>query len=448
MSEFIFFIPVSLIVLFISYSLFRKAAGSLNIYQPNMISYIFYYNILLQTFIASILVILKLDGHYVISRVGDDTRLFGWAAVNYMMLAMPFGMLLARRFFLSKRVVNTCLISYCAQNINVNFIGNNPLKYSIWVFTVISLLSCLYVFFVLGYFPLLKIFDVSALFMSELRGRASRGFDGNVYVRNFLALTMMPILSYMWFFYYLYSKKSLDLFVFSVCFVFSISILYYNFSKAPVLFYILSFIFAFYYANGKVSKRFILISVSIVFTLIVSVYSFMGEGVKELLSYNSGPVGRVLLGQSAGLYIMLDIFPDTYPFIGVASLSELLNNIFGFEYVDRAARTAMIYFNPKGVEAGTSGVMNSIYIAEAWANFGLVGLILSPIWVGFAIQSLYIYFLTSPKSPLHLAFFVSFSTGGSVAGGFNDYLYNPNILLVMFFSLIVFSLAKFFKYLK
>lgn len=444
--ELTYVIPISLFTLILSFFLFRRAAGTLNVFEPNMISYIFYYNMIIQTFISSILIILKADGnHYVISQVSNDARLYGWLSVNYMMISMPIGMLISKMAFSNNTSIRARVVSYSAREIDISFIGYKSLKYSIWVFTVISIISCFYVFYIIGYFPFFKIFDVSALRASELRIISGREFSGNVYIKNFFALLMMPILSYVWVFYYFRTKNALDLLVALFCFILSLSILYYDFSKSPMLSYILSFIFVYFYGKGKVNKAVLITAVSVVILLVFILYSYNGLASNGFFNYNTGPIGRILLGQSSGLYMMLNIFPDDYSFIGVASLSELLSNVFGFEYLDRAGRTAMIAFNPKAVEAGTAGVMNTIYIGEAWANFGVVGLILAPIWVGFIIQTLYIYFLKSPKTPLHLAFFVSFSLGGAVTGGFNDYIYNPSILLSLFFAFSVYFLARVFK---
>lgn len=444
--ELIYVIPISFFALLLSFFLFRRAAGSLNILEPNMISYIFYYNIILQIFISSVLVILKADGnHYVISQVSDDARLYGWLSVIYMMIFMPVGMLLSKRVFSKRTSIRTRLLNYSASEINIKFIGHKSLKYSIWFFTIVSIIACLYVFYIIGYFPFFKIFDVSAIVASELRIISGREFSGNIYIKNFFALLMMPIISYMWIFYYFRTKNVLDLIVFLLCFILSLSILYYDFSKSPMLSYILSFVFVYFYGKGRVNKTMAIVGFAIVILLIFILYSFMGLSTNDFFSYNSGPIGRVLLGQSSGLYMMFNIFPDDYTFIGLASMSELLSNIFNIEYVDRAGRTAMIAFNPRAVEAGTAGVMNSIYIAEAWANFGVLGVLLAPIWVGFIIQTLYIYFLKSPKSPLHLAFFTGFSVGGAITGGFNEYIYNPAVLLYLFFAMSVYFLAKIFK---
>lgn len=442
----IYIIPISLFTLIISYFLFRRAAGSLNFFQPNMISYIFYYNVILQTFIASILVVFNADGeHYVISRVSESTRIYGWMAVSYMMIAMPIGMLLSKSVFSTRTSIKSRLLRYTSKEIDISYIGYKPLKYSIWVFTVVSSLACLYVFYIIGYFPFLKIFNVSSLMASELRINASREFSGNIYIKNFFALLMMPVLAYVWLFYYIRTRNALDLVVFLICFILAISILYYDFSKSPMLTYILSFIFVYYYAKGKVKKSYIFISVAVTMLLIFILYSFMGLESDQFFSYNSGPIGRVILGQAAGLYMMFEIFPNDYPYIGFSSVSSLLSNLIGVEYIDRAARITMIAFNPAGISDGTAGVMNTVFIGEAWANFGILGILLSPIWVGFVIQTLYIYFLKAPKSPLHLAFFVSFSLGGAVTGGFNEYIYNPAVILILIFFLAVYLLAQTFK---
>jgi len=241
----------SFVTLFVSFFLFRSAAGSLAPNKPNMISFIFYKSIILQTFIASILAILYLDNHYAISTVTDSARYYGWLSTNYLMIAMPVGMLLAKFIFTRKVSMKNLLNNYTKQEINLDLIGRNSLKYSIWTFTLISIFACIYTFYIMGYYPPLKIFNVSPEVAAELRGTATREFDGNVYIRNFFAITMMPIMSYIWCFYFIKSKNILDLTVFSLTFVFSISILYYNFAKAPILSYILSYIFVYFMQKVK-----------------------------------------------------------------------------------------------------------------------------------------------------------------------------------------------------
>ena len=77
----------------------------------------------------------------------------------------------------------------------------------------------------------------------------------------------------------------------------------------------------------------------------------------------------------------------------------------------------------------------------AWANFGICGVIVAPLYVGFLIQSLDLFFLKSKKTPFLLALFVSFSIKGSITGGFNSYFYNINLFFLLFVFLGVYGLA-------
>lgn len=432
MIDSVFHITFSIVTLSISYILFKKAAGSLSILKPNMISYVFYFNLIVESAIASILIVLDIDNHYMLNNISESTRFKGWLIVNYTLIAMPLGMLVAKWIFWGNYSMKCALTKYVSRPINVSYQGKG-LKYTIWIITIISMSACLYTFAKIGYIPILKVFQGGDL--ATLRIIVSRNFSGNEYIKNLLALGLMPALSYAWCFYYLEKRKLKDLLLFLTTAVLAINILYYNFAKAPVLWYLLSYVFVYYYAFGKINKKLLLFSCSLVLLLLVFFYSLSGIDTQQFLNYNSGPIGRIILSQAGGLYTMLQIFPDTVEHIGFSSISKIISNLSNLEYTERSSRIAMAYFNPKGIEAGTAGVMNSLFMGEAWANFGLIGIITAPFWVGMCIQSLYIFFLKLPKSPIFLAFFVTFSFGGSITGGFNDYIYNPGIIVN--FSMLV-----------
>lgn len=436
------YLLASVAVLLVSLLLFKRAAGTLSPLKPNLISLIFYYNVLAQTFIAAVLAVLDLDNHYVIGSTSEEVRVYAWLSVMYMMVAFPLGMLIAKSLFARRQSMGELLHNYVVAPVGVKGVYGNSLRYSVWVFTVVSILACVYTFWRIGYFPFVKVWTSSASELISARISVSRDFSGNVYVRNLLALSLMPVLSYVWMFYYIATRRLTDILMVGVTVLFSASILYYDFSKAPLLWYFISFIFVYFYALGRVRGSHIVVSGALAFFGLVLMYSLSGVSMAAFASYNSGPVGRVVLGQSAGLFVVFDIFPGRYDFIGFSSLSNLLSTLFNYEYVDRAARIAMAHFRPSAVADGEAGVMNSIFIAEAWANFGVIGILLSPFWVGFILQSLYIFFLRRPKNPVYLSFFVSFSVGGSVTGGFNDYIYNPGVLfmVVLFVLIMVFAL--------
>jgi hypothetical protein len=267
------YIFISIVILTLSFFIFRRAAGSLSPFKPNMISYIFYYNIFLQVFIGSVLPILYIDNHYVIGRVGMEVRFYAWASVMYMIIAFPLGMLLSKIIFCSNNKMLNVLNDYISKDINVYGFNGKALKYSVWCFTGISALACMYTFWKIGYYPFLKVLGASSSELASVRIAVSRDFSGNVYIRNFFALAMMPILSHVWIFYALANKKAPDIFMAFISSFFATSILYYNFAKSPLLWYILSFIFVYYYAIGKVRTFHAALLISVVFFGLILMYS-------------------------------------------------------------------------------------------------------------------------------------------------------------------------------
>ena len=96
---------------------------------------------------------------------------------------------------------------------------------------------------------------------------------------------------------------------------------------------------------------------------------------------------------------------------------------------------------PSAIEEGTGGVINSLFIGEAWANFGLAGVIFAPFWVGFVIQWSYILLLKAEKTPLFLALAVYLTMKWPGTGGFNDFIYNAGIVTMLVIFLVILSCA-------
>ena len=84
------YVFLSALVLFISWQLFRRAAGDMSPFRPNMISFVFYYALLIQSFVGVNLAIHWLENHYLISKIRDfEVRQMAYFTVLYVMVAMP-----------------------------------------------------------------------------------------------------------------------------------------------------------------------------------------------------------------------------------------------------------------------------------------------------------------------------------------------------------------------
>ena len=442
------FILISLVVLAISTLLFSRVAGSLAPTKINMISWIFYFELIAQSFIASVLVVNGWDNHYIISGVRSEAKFYGWLAVQYTMIAMPLGMLLA--VYLGGLKNNKLLFQlYISAPIHTTLSRRDSfIRLPLYALSGVSLLAVLYTFHSLGEIPLwTAIAGGDALSLAVARVDASLGFTGNVYVRNLLGITLTPILAYVAFGYFKQTRALRDRLWFYAMLAAAFFILTYDLSKAPVVIFALGFLFLRVLTGGGVSQRVVYWFGLLALLMLVVSYWLVGKVTDPavLFSYNTGIGGRILLSQAAGTYYAFEHFPATREFIGFSSLSSFGTAVFGLPPSERSARIMMMIFNPVGVEEGSVAVMNSLFIAEAWANFGLLGVLIAPIYVGLFIQAVFLFFLRSKKTPVLLGVFAYLSLRLPVTGGFNDFIYSPGLVNIAFMFVSVYLVAVLLK---
>jgi len=409
-------------------------------------SWIFYYNFILQSILGAILIINGIDDHYIINKIQyNSTRLLGYYAIMYSIVAFPIGMLLSNAIFKQKKI-SLAFYNYTHKKIHKEVRYNDSIvKMLLVLLSVICILSVFYVLYTIGNIPLFSLFSGSnTLELAGFRGDMTRHFPGNEYIKNIIALGLTPLLSYISYAYKKLDNTTFNKLWFTTMFICSILIVTYSLSKSPLIVYLLSFIFMKVYLDGSISKKTIAIGGIGALTIIIFLYVFISKDINiaTLFRYNSGIFGRIMLSQVSGTFLSFDIFPNSVEHLGFSSISGFLSDILNLNYSERSARILMEYINAGGVEAGTAGVVNSLFIGEAWANFGIIGLVLSPIYVGFVIQSLYLFFLNSPKTPFFVGLFVTYSMSSRVTGGFNDYIYNIDIITKLILILVIYGFAS------
>ena len=314
---------------------------------------------------------------------------------------------------------------------------------SLLVLSFICLLTVVYTFYTIGYLPQKALFSIEGVLSSEIRNEVGREFEGNSIVRNVFAITLTPILSYVWYAYYKGFGGRNNKLLFYTFLILSLFILTYNLAKAPLILYLIGFVFLRIYIGGTVNFKFLLLAFCSMFILLIFSYylTFDSFDILHLLSPNTGIGGRIFLGQSMGVFFSFDIFPAVKEHLHFSSLSRFISSILGVEYNERSSRILMEVLNPSGVKNGTAGVLNSLFIGEAWANFGLLGVIFSPIIIGFYIQSIFNFFITSTKCPLYIGLFAYFSYRLPVVGSFNEFFYNPLQIIVFSIFFIIIALS-------
>ena len=139
-------------------------------------------------------------------------------------------------------------------------------------------------------------------------------------------------------------------------------------------------------------------------------------------------VERIVVDEVSGSYLMFEIFPKDYTHIGFTSITSFVE-FFGFEHSQPAARIAMEHaFGDRAFK--TMNLLSTYYLGEAWANFGILGVILSPIYVGLVIGLSATYLRNVSKSPTSVALMSYMVLPSSISSQFNNFLINPTFLII------------------
>lgn len=432
------YLVVSSLVLVASFRLFDRAAGIADLRKTNMMGSIFFFTFLAQSWIASLLVVNNLDNHYMLADlIHQDSRLWGWMAINYAILIFPLGMMLANACWLNKVGAKGLYRRFLEKPTGPAFSHKDRnTEFLLLIGLVIGGGATAYTLIEIGFVGIYELIagSWSPEALDVMRTEAKWGFGGIVYVRNLLMSILVPVMACLSYAHYLRRRTLFSMFLFLCYLALAVVALTYSFEKAPLLYFLISLGFVYLYFHGGVSWTTVIFGIGLVCALLVAMYALLTvTGIQ--LGYNTGPIGRILLAQSAGVFLSFDYFGRVGDFIGVSSVSQLFSNLFGFEYSERSARILMEFYNPGGVEAGVSGVISGLFIGEAWANFGLFGVIVAPLYVGFMLQSFFLVLITLRKSIVSIAILGYFSFGGALSGGLNAYFYDP--ATVVFFGYIL-----------
>ena len=439
------YLIIAIVCLVLSGYLFKIATGTISLRSPNMMSLIFYFYFALENVVGAVLIVNNIDDHYIINKLSNDIyRYYGFWAIMYTIVLFPIGMLMANMLFKAGGM-NDYYEDYVTSPITDEPEEiSNHVRNCLIVLSVISVLAVLYTLASIGGSPLSALLSgMDPTDLNLMRSEANRGFSGNEYFRNVFGILLTPFLSYVAYGYKIYDNSIFNKCWFYVMLVSSILILTYDLEKAPLLWYLLGFMFYRVYLGYRLSNM-VLISVFAVFSgLIIGMYVVLSSfDLDTLFVFNQGIIGRLTLSSNAGVFVSFELFPQNHDFLGLSSFSNLISDFLSVPYNERSARLVMEFVNPSGVEQGIAGVFNSLFVSEAWANWGIIGLLLSPIYVGFLIQCLYLFLLFSRKTPVFMGLLVFYTIRCSINGGINDYIYNISTLIMVIVIVGIYSTCK------
>lgn len=434
----------SLVVLVLSFLLFRLAAGNLSLTRPHLISIVFYKDFILWTFIGVVLIASSFDlnnGLYFWGTTGhvhEQARFNGWLSTMYTMLAFPFGMLLSNIVILRKLSAKKLLDIYYSKPFSLQFSNKESAVFiTLVLFLILCLSAILYTFYSVNSFPLFHVLKgADPTTLAQMRANAKIHFNGIAAIKDVLAINLTFLMSLICYGYKLIFKNLRFNILFYISFLFAVISLTYNLEKAPVFWYFISLFFVrIVYMKGVGLKRIIIFTAPLLLGVFFVFSFFTGAG--DLME---SFVFRIFVAQSVAIFQGFEYFPSQHEFLGVNGISRLYSFIAGGDLVN-SGRTLFELYAPAAIENNTAGFIVGLFNAEAWMLFGLPGVLILPVYVGFFVQALNVYFLKSKKTPFYVALYVYFWSKLALAGSVAQFLY-PVMLIaifILFFGIIILS---------
>lgn len=444
---------IAIIVVGISIYLFKKASGTLKINLINISGFAFY-SLMIFEFIGVILVYWGFRDQYLIAKItNDNTITTTYWVMAYTMIVLPITIIITNRYIFKIHDVNKIYVNNIKEE---TILEDKKTRDRIFVLVILALIVCfiatIYVFYCIGYIPLLKYFDGNFDF-STARISSGRNFAGNQYIKNIIMLGITPILSHIAYIYMRLTKEKKWTILFIISFIMNIFIKTYDFSKAPIIYYICYFVIIEVMLGKTFRFKKLLPYMVTTICLIVIFYTVIMGYEGSFISLSNGPMARVLITQAGTLFLHFDTFPNKVDYLNGHSFPKIAKILLGEgEYGVRSGRVLMEFHNEEAVKNGTAGVMSSAFIGEAYANFGIIGVIVMPIIVGLIFSAIFCIYLKSKKSPLniilYLECFIIFT--GALQGGIVEFFYNVQfyITLIVIFGIKILSNEKVNKKIK
>lgn len=432
---------ISILVTILSIKLFKKASGSMSLLKFNTVSYVFYVQIVTSALVASVVLVTGMvDYHPDVQIISESTRFEAWLWVMYSIISMPIGMIALNRFLKTNgiKAFNDYL------NKPFTFYGTEQRNNLLMILTAIFSVSVLaYVFYYterIALYTLLVEHDPAQAAIDRVTSR--RHFQGIEYIKNLMGYIMIPVMTFYSYILFREKKKLGYLGIFLVNFICAILMFTHDTQKAPVAFLFLGFWIIEVVLRKGVKLKTIVLFVGIPVLLILIGYQFTTNKdiTDQLLRFNSAFYGRFFLASYFAFPLSLELFPNiitdhTY----AVGIPERIIKSYNINFTE-SARLVKMYVHPERIADGTGNLYSGYYLAEAWANYGYIGLLIAPYIVGIIVQSVHLFLLKSIKTPLTLAFYTAITIKWVVNSGFVNFLF----LKLLIWPLILFLITRFF----
>ena len=367
-----------------------------------------------------------------------------WLYSSMALLFVPLGMFFSKLFFkIDNSIQNHKILNLDYKN---DEFGYRFFFLLILIF-ILSFTSLFYYRSILGELPVIQIFfggndTIAAIARSD----AGNNFSGKLHWFKFFISACSKLLFILVFFSRHKNNFWKLFFYFILFYVAFVSIM--NLNKAPIIDLIILLFVSGFFLKRKLKFKSIVIIGLIIFISLISMYLFfMGQSHKSLLEIIQIISHRIFISQIAPFYWYQE-YKDIFGFLYGQSFPNP-SGILPFENVSITTKV-YAYAYPERVKLGVVGSLPTVFYADWWSNFGLIGALFSMILIGFILQSLDFILkqlIISKKSILIISFYiyVMFYMSSFVGTSYVGILFDFEIILIsiLFLGLYLFNRIKF-----
>jgi hypothetical protein len=432
-------LTLSVAALIVSVWLFTFSVPSFKLNELSLPSIVFYKSLIISTFTGGVLVSVNLDillqtEFWAISNTVDQNiRFKGLLAILYFIVALPLGMIVTNAVLCRKLNAASVTCKFLKQQCVTQCTKHDmSVAYLSAIVLVVVAASVTYVYNAVGVPPLLQVLNgQDPLSLAIARGDAKFRFEGNSHVKDLIMLPLAPLTSCILFAYQLIVPRSIFRILFAISAILTVVALTYNLEKGPLINYLLMLMLCYLLVKRQVSTRKVLAFAACCALIIFGMFSvLMQDG--SALSTIVAVVHRIFVAQVAGIYLSLYYFPDFYAFMGGGSISRSFAQLTGASEIVFYGRKLFELYNPGAFDAGNAGAIVSAAIAEGWIRFGLIGILLAPLYVGAFVQAVNLGLSHRPKTPIMVGAYAFLALSLPVEGELAFFMYPVRMLIVVF----------------
>jgi hypothetical protein len=265
----------------------------------------------------------------------------------------------------------------------------------------------------------------------EVRSNMGNSFDGKYHWYKVFMNDMLVFLTFAAFANALINRTFLNKMLFLTLFLVALFVMTMATQKAPAIFLIIGCFLVYISVKNKriiPLKKLFTLSIFLLLILVYFYQYFMSS--PDVYSSLQSIFSRTLMGQIQAAYHYLEYFKN-HDFLMGASFPNPMG-IFPFEHF-RLTVEIMNWVHPELSVKGITGSMPTIFWGELFANFGILGILTAPLFVGFGLYWINIIVFNLKYSPYVIALFIwlVLHFDNLAISGLSDYLFDLYLVVVV-----------------